>query len=548
MKRDPDQLTGKTFDLLVIGGGISGACVAHDAALRGLSVALVEMKDFGWATSAATSKLIHGGLRYLKNLEFELVRESLKERRYLERIAPHMVYPMPFLVPTYKHSLNHRAVIFPAMLMYDVLSFDKGSLKDPSRKVPSFEFLSKDQVVQREPNVNDEELTGGAIYYDCQMFSAERLTLEFVLGAANNGATVANYIKVEKLILENGAVVGAKVKDELGGKKFDIRAKVTANVAGPWADFVSGLLGEKAGKKLVRSEGIHIVTRALVDEHALVYRTESGRHFFMIPWRGKTLIGTTDDKYEGSPDDYGVSNESVLRFIEEINQAHPSAQLTLDDVEFSYGGLRPIVEDETEVDVDVYDQSRKYEIFDHAGVDRIENFFTVVGGKYTTSRNLAEQLVDQVYGKLKKNPTTSTTKHTPLPGGKIERWTDFMESAVKASNLDREVAEAVAQTYGSESGKIFGLVKGEKKLGGKASAKGFEILAQIAHGVDEEMAVTLEDAIFRRTSLSLLGLMKKNELKKCAGIMKDRLGWDDATTEEQVESIWRVIKAKGIKY
>ena len=548
MERNIEALKNNEFDLLVIGGGITGAAVAHDASLRGLKVALVEMKDFGWATSSATSKLIHGGLRYLKNMEFGLVRESLRERRIYEMIAPHLVYPVPFLVPTYKYSMNSRIMIYPGMVLYDVLSYDKGHLDDPDRRIPSYQILSKQRVTALEPNVNSYELTGGAIYWDCQMYNSERLTLSFVLTAAENGAEVANYIKVQDLINEHGKITGAKVKDILTGEEFDIRAKVTANVSGPWADFISGLGIENNNRKVLRSEGIHIITRPIVKEHAIVYRTKSGRHFFIIPWRNKSLIGTTDTEYQGSPDDYCVTEEKVLDFIDEINDSHPAGNLRIEDVEFAYGGLRPIVEDETDVDVSSYDASRKYEIFDHFDSDNLQNFFTVIGGKYTTSRAVAEQLVDKVYAKLSMAPPKCVTEFTPLVGGNFKHWKEFQQRGLrKRHDVPQDALNTLMHLYGLDYNRVVDLCAAKPQLADPIG-EGQKILAcQVEYAVKNEMAMRLEDVVYRRTDLATIGKPHKKDLEATAEIMAEHLGWDKAKQDEEVELIWAAILTKGIR-
>jgi glycerol-3-phosphate dehydrogenase len=279
MKRNPARMKPSRYDVLFIGGGITGAAAAYDAAQRGLRTALVEMRDFGWATSAATSKLVHGGLRYLKNFEFGLVRESLRERRVLTAIAPHLVAPLPFLVPTYRGTSNNLPMIGAGMVLYELLSFDKAWLEDHARQAPSFRMMSAKRVLEMEPGVDPRGLTGGAIYYDCQMHSPDRLTLEFVLGAAGLGADVANYLKAEALATDGRRICGATVRDQLTGETLDIGASVVVNVAGPWADFVSEMALGGSKKGLIRSQGIHLVFRSVVRDHAVVLRTKGGRHF-----------------------------------------------------------------------------------------------------------------------------------------------------------------------------------------------------------------------------------------------------------------------------
>jgi len=533
MKRDLAKMAETKLDVLFIGGGVTGAAAAHDAALRGLRVGLVEKRDFGWATSAATSKLVHGGLRYLKNLEIGLVRESLRERRILENIAPHMVTPAPFLVPTTKHGGNRFSIISAGMVMYDMLSFDKGWLDDEMRRLPHFKLLTRRQVLNLEPGVDPRNLTGGAIYYDCQMHFPERLTLEFVLGAAQAGAQVANYAEVQELLVETDRVTGAKVLDTLTGKEYVIRAKMAVNVAGPWADFVSGLALGAAHKNLIRSQGIHLIFRKVMDKYAIVLRTRGGRHFFLIPWRGRTLAGTTDTKYEGPPDAYGVTHAAAQHFLTEINEVFPSAAVTLDEVTWTYGGLRPIVEKETEVELNTYDASRKYEIYDHAQEDHLQGFVTVIGGKYTTSRNLAEQLVDLVLDKMGKSRIACLTARTPLPGGKFRRWPDFIAAGLqKYHHVSMEMIEQLSADYGSRREKVIELMA-DPELAQPLDERYPIPAAAAALAVDEEMALTLEDVLWRRTALGTTGELAEEAVNQTARLMAARLGWNKKCVDEE---------------
>jgi glycerol-3-phosphate dehydrogenase len=535
MKRDLEKMAKTQFDVLFVGGGVTGAAAAYDAAQRGLRVGLVEKRDFGWATSSATSKLIHGGLRYLKNLEFGLVRESLRERRVLTMIAPHLVAPTPFLVPTYRGTSNNFPMIAAGMLLYEMLSFDKAWLEDHARQAPSFRLLTKRGVLAEEPGVDPRKLSGGALYYDCQMLAPERLTLEFVLGAAAHGAQVANYAEVEGLLVEDRRVLGAKVRDAFTGEKREIRAHLVANVAGPWADFVSEMALGGSKKSLIRSQGIHLIFRRVVKDHAVVLRTKGGRHFFLIPWRGMTLAGTTDTRFEGHPDEYGVTKGAAQHFVKEINEAYPSAQLSLDEVCWTYGGLRPIVENETDVDVEVYKASRKYEIYDHANEDKLDGFVTVIGGKYTTSRHLAEQLVDLAERKLGKPRTECRTARMPLPGGDIRRWRDFLiEGGRRYPALGEAMIREVSATYGSRRDRVLTRLS-DPALARQLDERWALPAAVVAEAVEEEMAQTLEDILWRRTTLADAGLLTEEAVAGAAEIACARLGWTKRQTAQETK-------------
>jgi len=279
--------------------------------------------------------------------------------------------------------------------VYDLLAYDKSDLEDMDKRIDNHKILSTDDMLHLFPGIAEEHLSGGALYYDCQMHTPERHVLEFVLSAADYRADVANYAEAIDFLKDGHRVTGVKVKDRQDGSTYELKGKVVTNVTGPWGDITLGMLHEQAvDHRLVRSKGIHLVTRQITKDHAIVLRTKEGRHFFAIPWKGHSLIGTTDRLYEGSPDDFKVSEEDIMGLVEDTNENYPGAKLTREDVYYFYGGLRPIVEKET--DQDVYDASRKYEIYDHKKDDNVDGFITVIGGKYTTSRNLARQVVDMV--------------------------------------------------------------------------------------------------------------------------------------------------------
>ncbi|MCP4665523.1 MAG: glycerol-3-phosphate dehydrogenase/oxidase, partial [Deltaproteobacteria bacterium] len=348
MKRFIEQYEGEIFDLLIIGGGITGAAVAYDAASRGLSVALVEKQDFGCATSAATSKLIHGGLRYLSNLEFALVRESLRERRIMENIAPNLVYPLPVLLTSYNRvPPNDLRTLKKGMIVYDLLSFDKGWTWDKSKKLPRHQTIPPEKVIDLEPAMKKEGLQGGHIFYDCSSIFPERLTLAFVKSAVQYGAKVSNYTKAEGFLQKDEKTVcGIRVKDLLSGKRYALEGKLCVNCGGPWADIILKMVSGGVGDtKMVRSEGIHVITKRLTKNHLVTLPASGGKRYLFKPWRRHTLIGITDRQYAGDPDDYKVTKGSILELLEDVNEfIRDDDRLQYEDILYAYGGLRPLVE------------------------------------------------------------------------------------------------------------------------------------------------------------------------------------------------------------
>lgn len=518
MRRVLPRLSDETFDLLVIGGGITGACIARDAALRGLKVALVEKGDFASATSAHNSKLIHGGLRYLRNLEFGLVRESLRERRIWQRIAPHLVHPLPFLIPLYDAGWRARATLSAGLSLYDVLSYDRGWLDDPYQRLPGHAWLNRREAVAREPILEAPGFEGAFLYYDAQMYAPERLGLECLIDADANGAAIANYVKAEKLLLRGGHVSGCAVRDTFTRAPFDIRAKETLVAAGPWADlFLEQALGKPASHKLKRSKGIHLIVPARTRECALTMAAEGG-HFFVLPWRGHTLLGTTDTAFVGDPDDVDVSERDIEDFFAFINRHWPAAQLCGDEVEYFYAGLRPLVDDGSK---DTYGASRRAAIVDHGKDDGIAGLTSVIGGKWTTSRQLAEKSVNVIVAKAGARVAKCVTAAVRLPGGAIDRFAEF-ERTEKAAHPQIDGMAHLARLYGAQLPQVLDFAKNQPDLLRTIGATG-DIAAQVVHAARNEMAMTVDDVVRRRTGIGQLGVPPAYTLVEVAKLMASDL-------------------------
>ncbi|GAA6155455.1 glycerol-3-phosphate dehydrogenase/oxidase [Pyruvatibacter sp. HU-CL02332] len=541
MQRDLEHMAATRHDLLIIGGGITGACIARDAAMRGLSVALVEKKDFSSATSSGSSKLVHGGLRYLANFELSLVRESLRERRTWEAIAPHMVTPVPFLVPLYGMASTIQLKI--GLTLYDMLSFDRNRLDDPDKHMPRHKRLSREEALKHAPYLKKEGLTGAMIYYDCQTYAPERVGVECIGDAADNGAHVANYAQVDEILTEvDGAkrkVTGARVTDLLDGSTHEIKADLTINATGPWGDIVMAL-AEKGGKPsrgLIRSKGIHLITRKLTDNMALAVLPKGGGHFFVIPWRDHTIIGTTDTVFNGKPDELGVSEKDIADFIEIINTGLPGLNLTRDDVEHFYAGLRPLVDtNPNDEEKDSYGASRAAEIFDH-GTEGLDGLLSALGGKWTTSRHLAEEVTDMAYEKLGQTPAKCTTAQTPVQGGEITRYSEFEAAALsRLPNMPRDVVCNLARNYGSRMDDVVDVAEheGKPELLEPLSNISPTIGAQVLYSIRTEMARSLDDILQRRTGLGTLGHPGHDTLRRIADIAGDELGWDPGEKERQI--------------
>ncbi|PKN38557.1 MAG: glycerol-3-phosphate dehydrogenase [Deltaproteobacteria bacterium HGW-Deltaproteobacteria-2] len=543
MQRFIENHTDEHFDVIVIGGGISGASVAYEAATRGLKVALLEKNDFSWATSAATSKMIHGGLRYLVNGEIMLVRESLRERRVLENIAPNFVYPWPMMMTHYKTPLkNNKWIVKIGMLVYDALSYDKNFTWDACKKIPSHRTISKKEVMQNEPHVRSEGLTGASIFCDCVSIFPERLTLAFIKSAAAYGAKVSNYTRVEGFMMgsENN-VTGVKVRDLLNNKTYEVSGTITINCGGPWADIVLGLAKSKGdgSSTLRRSEGIHIITskHLLSGNYTVASMTPSGRHFFLIPWRNHTLIGTTDKPFTGNPDDYHVTRESIMELIDDINSSFSDGKLSYADVKHTYGGLRPLVEEDTS---ETYSSSRKYEIYDNKK-DGLNGLITVEGGKYTTSRKLAENCLNIVASKMEQSLGQSVTDKQFLTGCEIKNLDAFLSDIQKEnSDFGKPTMNYLGRNYGTEYAEIIKLARADKTLSETLNEDG-EILAQVVYAVRAEMARTLTDIVMRRTGIGTLGNPGENILRKVANVAAKELNWDANKVEQEISNTVKLL-------
>jgi glycerol-3-phosphate dehydrogenase len=547
MQRDLSAMSQTDYDLIVVGGGISGSSIAWDATLRGLKVALLEKDDFAHATTAGSSKLIHGGLRYLVNGEIGLVRESLRERRIWEQNAPHLVDPLPFILPTYGRGMKGALILAIGLTMYDLLAYDRNRLDDPDKKLPGYKSISREEALRLMPHLNPKGLTGAKIYYDCQMFAPERLCLEFVLGAAEKGADVANYAQVTGFEKseggsENDRITGVTVKDQLTGDTHTIKGKLTINAAGPWADILMGLSDDgKPSRRLIRSKGIHLITRALSGENALAVQSKIGGHFFVLPWRGKTILGTTDTVFDDAPDKIGVTEQDIEDFLAVVNDGLPTLNLTRADVENFYVGIRPLVDttpQDDEDDSDSYNASRAAEIVDHSEVDNIDGFLSAMGGKWTTSRHLAEKVVDGAMKKLDRS-AKSTTESVPLYGGATGRFLPFTDKAIAAHpEISADIVRNLTRYHGARYEQILSTAnerQGEApELLQPLSDSTSDIGAQIVHAVRHEMALTLEDVLLRRTGLGTLVHPGEAAINRTADLMARELGWDEAERTRQI--------------
>lgn len=532
MKRDLAALERTRFDAVIIGGGITGACIARDAARRGLVVALIDMSDFSSGTSAGSSKLVHGGVRYLGNREFRVVRESLKERRIWQAIAPHQVSPMPFLVPVIPGRTPRRSQFSVGLSLYDLLAYDRNRALDPEQRLPRHRWLTRAEAIAREPALDGTGLKGGFVYHDCMMLSPERIGVECVIDAVEHGAAAANYVRANGLIRDNGRIAGVRARDELTGADFDIRAGLVVNAAGPWVDGILGLTSTAAsGRRLIRSKGAHLIVPPIARSGAIAV-TGRGAHVFVIPWRGVSLIGTTDTAYGGEPGEVRVEEADIETLLGAVRGGLPSVRLDRDQVLHAYAALRPLVGKDGAPAVETYRASRRAEIIDHGQGADGEGLISVLGGKWTTSRLVAERAVDLIAVRLGRRARHCETHVARLPYAPAVPFAFFAtEPSGPFARVPRPIYREWRHSYGGRMDRV--LDAGEQAI--EPLAPGLTTTAaEIVHAVRHEMALRLADVVMRRTALGALGQPTRAVLSWAAALMGKELGWSEERVAREI--------------
>lgn len=531
MKRQLEHMKGREYDVLIIGGGINGTAVARDAALRGLSTALVEKEDFGYGTTARSTRLIHGGLRYLEHFDFGLVREGLREREILLKTAPHLVKPLPFLVPVYKGDRVGIPKLKAGMILYDLLSWDKS--------MPSHRFLKPQEALEKEPHLTSENLVGAMVYYDGQVEFPERVSVENVMQAAEHGAHIANHAMVEEYLWEGRRVVGARVRDTLTGSTFDIRAKYVVNASGPWIDEMNKALLDTYKPQMRLTKGIHLLIPKVVN-HAIVLLAQSdGRLFFAVPYRGYTLIGTTDTDYQGDLDDIRANREEVEYLLAETKRVFPT--LPTDEIYYTTAGLRPLVRAEGKSEGAT---SRKHKIVDHR-VDGIDGLLSLPGGKITSQRFFAEQTVDLITKRLGMK-VASKTRTLPFPGGGFDDANVLERSLVEefgGKGISKSHIGRLIGLYGTKTRDILELAVREPELAQPVTPDSDILGAEVVYTVEHEMAVTTTDFMMRRSGQGLAPGQGLTEAPRVAAIIGELLGRDEAAIEQDVKDYHAFVDA-----
>jgi glycerol-3-phosphate dehydrogenase len=539
--------------MLVVGGGIFGACAAWDATLRGLRVALVEKADFCSGVSANSYKMVHGGIRYMQHMDVPRVRSSCFERSALLRIAPHLVEPLPTLIPTYGHTRKGKFVLGAGMYLYDLLTLDRNiGIADPERRIPWSRFMSRGELLRLFPGIPGAGLTGAAVFSDAQMYNPTRLVWSFLQSAAAGGAFVSNYCRAVRLDLEGRKVRGCVVRDELSGEEFTVKTKSVLNAAGPWAEETFAAETGRGPRRGVYSRDAYfVIRRRFPGPYAIAIPGESAdadalfgrgaRHMFMVPWRDYTLVGVWHLVYDKSADEVTLPAQQLDSYIGEINRIYPGLDLTTRDVLTWNAGLVPFGEQQ-EAQSGLSFGKRSL-LIDHEAEDGIAGLLSVIGIRYTMGRGDAQRAVEALCRRLGRATRRPQTDRIPLVGGAFRNF-EALVARVRAAaggRADEHVVRALAHTYGTrfervlrvaeETGRVF------EPLGNHTTVSDAELRYVARH----EQVHTLADAVLRRTDLATGGDPGGDVFARAATIVGEELGWSEAARAEQLTNLQRSL-------
>ena len=515
------RLANDQFDVLVIGGGITGAGTARDAAMRGLRTALIEREDFASGTSSRSSRLIHGGVRYLEHGHLHLVFESSRERRTLMRIAPHLVRPLRFTWPVYRGARVPLWKLGAGLFMYDALAV--------FRNVHNHRVLVPKDVTAQEPALRRDDLVGGAVYWDAATDDA-RLTLANVIAAEQHGAVAINHVAVVRLIKDGAAVTGAVVRDNESDAESTVRARVVVNATGPWTDSIRAMDDGSARSAVRATKGVHVaIPRERLATHGALTLLSpiDGRVMFALPSTATTIIGTTDTPTDERPDTVRASPEDIDYLLAAANSFFPVASLTPADVVAAWAGIRPLVA--SGFTRDAASASREHRIDRSAS-----GVISISGGKLTTYRSMAAEVVDAVERSLGHSPSRARTNSSPLPGGDLRS----LDEALRAAELeigDAVVARRLVEAHGSQWRDVAALTAEEPALARRIVRELPYLLAEVVYAVEREMAVTLADVLVRRLRIAFeVADHGRAAARVATAVLAGRLGWDNARARAEL--------------
>lgn len=559
IQRDASALDG-TYDVIVVGGGITGVNVAREFAGRGVTVLLVDKADFGQGTSSATTKYIHGGIRYLETRQFGVVRESLRERRLLTLAAPHLVSQRRFVMPAWRWSRPPTALIGAGVGAYTALGFDRNRRLPSPLRTPLPRWWTRTRLLARVPWLDPAELQGAFVYHDTLNEHPERLLLALLRTAVASGATAVNHAEATGFVVDRSAagsitVTGVELVDRQTGSTHRAMAKAVVNAAGPWMDLVLARLGRPLGVALQRSKGVHLLCRPIggdAGEDTVFARARSGKNVIVSPWQGYHFIGPTDTAVEDSPDDVRAVADDVDEILTIVNStvAQPAQRLGLDDVADVTVGIRPLVMEEGK---DTRSTSRRHELYHHAR-SGVHGLWSIAGGKWTTGRALGVETATTVLGDpglagVRTRPYDSAATGVLHGFGWGADPAPLFQAALTTQPsvaLDPPTRDHLARLYGTEYAAVLDLVAGDPSLGQRVSERPgcLDIAAQVVRAVTHEGAVELSDIVDRRLTIGTLGPVGQRTLQRVASLAAPLLGWsaEQATTRAEAEHLRRCTR------
>lgn len=535
MTRQLRGLSSKVFDVLVVGGGIHGAAIAREAAHRGLDVALVDRDDIGARTSANSLKIVHGGLRYLQSADLKRTRESIRERTTLLRIAPHLVRPLPCILPLYRGGgVKNPLFMSVALKTADLVGFDRNNGIESDRSLDPGHVVDAQEAAHLAPGIRRDGLVGGAVWTDAQMTNSARLVLSFALAAHRAGASVLNYTEVRQLIRAGRRVIGASVRDSLTGQEFNLWARCTVNAAGPWVEDVARLAetsGHESAPGLTAAMNV-VIRRPLTASHAIGASRPGGPVLFIVPWRGATLVGTRHWGFRGTPNSFRVGSDDVTTVLKELNAALPGAGVIEADVVGVLSGLLPGEANPETGEVELLKRQR---LVHHERRDGVPGLISVVGIKFTTARYVAEQATDLVFRSLKRQGGSSNTSWIPIHGGKTGPLSVYIQSqsARHQGRFSASLIQRLIETYGSEYERVLGCMRsgGDEPVHTSTPV----IRAEIVHAVRQELACRLADVVLRRTEMFVVTPPVEAAIAAAADVMGEVSGWDASRRRREID-------------
>jgi glycerol-3-phosphate dehydrogenase len=536
--RNVTRLADADYDLLVVGGGIHGACAAWEAALRGLKVALIEAGDFGGATSSNSLRTLHGGLRHLQRLDLKRMRESIGARREWLRLAPHLARPLRFVLPTRGHGLRGPMLLRAALLANDVLSADRNRGVREDRRLPRGALLSETDARTTLAGMELPECNGAAAWYDAVCLDTERLLLSVIIAAVDAGAHVANYVRATGLLADRGHIRGVHARDQLSGRELELRARFVINAAGPWVeDWLPAGAGRPQAPMFHASRAFNLLTRPLpfTDAIGLTVRAHgmSDTTYFALPWNGYSLIGTRHLRCDPATRTSSVTGDEVLAFLHDLNSVLGRHRLAGADVHGLFPGLLPEEDDNTAPEVAL---ERDPQVIDHEPAG-LSGLVSVVGVKWTIAPAVAARAVGMACRRLGAGEQIE-----PRPRKLAPRASAFFATP-QAFALDRAVRSHLEQCYGAGHRHVLALMAAEPGLATRVVADLPVVLAQVAHAARAEMAVRLSDVVLRRTPLYLSQALDRQALNACAAVLARELRWSSKETGAQVDEAARQLVA-----